>query len=110
MVAYNGDTAHTPSNEEVVLTAGDGPDTRMGTITWFIIILVIILILIIILILVCLIKRNRGGKYPVQKKVRGSDLVSFFGCDHSIRGRVRPSVRPYVPCCFRMTNMAVFEG
>ena len=28
----------------------------------------------------------------------------------SIRGRVRPSVHPYVPCYFRKTIMAVFEG
>ena len=28
----------------------------------------------------------------------------------SIRLSVRLSVRPYVPCYFRMTNMAVFEG
>ena len=28
----------------------------------------------------------------------------------SIRGRVRPSVGPYVPRYFRTTNMAVFEG
>ena len=27
----------------------------------------------------------------------------------SIRGHVRPSVRPSVPCYFRMTNMANFE-
>ena len=53
----------------MVLTMGDGPDVGVGTITWFIIILIIIFILLIILILVCLLKRNRGGKYPVQKKV-----------------------------------------
>ena len=28
----------------------------------------------------------------------------------SVRGRVRPSVGPSIPCYFRMTNMAVFEG
>ena len=27
----------------------------------------------------------------------------------SIRGRVRPSVRPSIPCYFRTTNMAIFE-
>merc|ERR1719193_2195624 len=66
--AYNGENAHTSSESTVHITAGDGPDTRMGTLYWFIIILIIIIILLIILILVCLLKRNRGGKYPVQKK------------------------------------------
>ena len=28
----------------------------------------------------------------------------------SIKGHVRPSVRPYVPCYFQTTNVAVSEG
>ena len=39
--------------------------------------------------------------------------LNVFRCDYASLYEVvsvGPSVRPYVPCYFRMTNMAVFEG
>ena len=38
---------------------------------------------------------------------------SVFRCDYAMRcitGRVRPSVRPSIPCDFCMTNMDIFLG
>lgn len=56
------------SPEQLIVTEGEGPDTKFAYATWFIVLMCIIVILIIILIIVCLIKRSRGGRYPVQKK------------------------------------------
>ncbi|XP_014667439.1 PREDICTED: neuroglian-like isoform X2 [Priapulus caudatus] len=67
VVAGNGDTddLKTESVPQEVITEGDD---SIATAGWFIGMMIAIAILILILIIVCLIKRNRGGKYPVQEK------------------------------------------
>merc|ERR1711990_259654 len=54
-------------NDLEILTL-ERPDTKSAYVTWFIILMCIIILLIVILIIVCLIKRSRGGRYPVQQK------------------------------------------
>ncbi|ELT99433.1 hypothetical protein CAPTEDRAFT_120325, partial [Capitella teleta] len=78
IVARNGAKQETRSKSKTILV---GPDTKevreasVATAGWFIALMIIIIFLLLILFIVCLIKRNRGGKYPVheKEKLRGRD-------------------------------------
>lgn len=61
--------------EGLVLAAPAAPE-NIATAAWFIGMLCAIALLLLLLILVCLVKRNRGGKYSVHEKeaAQGRDL------------------------------------
>ncbi|XP_067118775.1 LOW QUALITY PROTEIN: neuroglian-like [Centruroides vittatus] len=80
VVSVDG-TYHVPSKIEEIDT-GDltiaAPDSadNVATAAWFIGMMCAIALLLLLLIIVCLIKRNRGGKYSVHEKeaAQGHDL------------------------------------
>jgi receptor-type tyrosine-protein phosphatase zeta len=77
VVAVNGDGDETRSDPSVI-QIGPRPGEQVEnlmTAGWFIVMMCAIAFLLLILIIVCLIKRNRGGKYPVheKEKLRGRD-------------------------------------
>ncbi|KAG8193026.1 hypothetical protein JTE90_028143 [Oedothorax gibbosus] len=80
VVAVDG-SFETPSRIEdidtggLVLTAAEGPE-NIASAAWFIGMLCAIALLLLLLILVCLVKRNRGGKYSVHEKeaAQGRDM------------------------------------
>uniref|UniRef100_A0A1W7RA45 Neuronal cell adhesion molecule n=1 Tax=Hadrurus spadix TaxID=141984 RepID=A0A1W7RA45_9SCOR len=80
VVAVDG-RFQTPSKTELIETGGlaiAAPDSAetVATAAWFIGMMCAIALLLLLLIIVCLIKRNRGGKYSVHEKeaAQGHDL------------------------------------
>ncbi|KAK7793446.1 hypothetical protein R5R35_010061 [Gryllus longicercus] len=71
VVAVDGEYL-TPSETEEVETHGDGPiiqpKENVATAGWFIGMMLAIAFLLLVLIIVCIIKRNRGGKYAVHER------------------------------------------
>ncbi|CAH1783568.1 unnamed protein product [Owenia fusiformis] len=74
-VSGNGVTETDSDTKEVLLGARAAKVEEVTTAGWFIGIMVVLALLLLILLIVCLIKRNRGGKYPVyeKEKLRGHD-------------------------------------
>lgn len=66
------DNFHTDSDAQEVSTSIDGPiitpKENVATAGWFIGMMLAIAILLLVLIIVCIIKRNRGGKYAVHER------------------------------------------
>ncbi|XP_015125416.1 neuroglian isoform X2 [Diachasma alloeum] len=62
----------TVSEPQMVWTTSDGPviepAENFATASWFIGLVLAILLLILLLVLVCMVKRNRGGKYGVLER------------------------------------------
>jgi receptor-type tyrosine-protein phosphatase zeta len=78
IVAKNGSGQETRSKSKTVVVGPTTDEIRTASVAtagWFIALMIIILFLLLILIIVCIIKRNRGGKYPVheKEKLRGRD-------------------------------------
>ncbi|XP_065315901.1 neuroglian-like [Gordionus sp. m RMFG-2023] len=72
VVAQN-DLHLTPSDVQEVRT----PTTReesIATAGWFVGLMCALAILLLIMIIICLVRRNRGGKYPVHEKERAKGL------------------------------------
>ncbi|XP_025407502.1 neuroglian-like [Sipha flava] len=70
VVAVDGDTMKDSDIVEIEASSTDPLIRRsenMATSGWFIAMLLALLFLIILLILVCIVKRNRGGKYVVHE-------------------------------------------
>jgi neuronal cell adhesion protein len=63
---------HVDSELKTINIYSDGPlikaNENMATAGWFIGMMLAIAILLLILIVVCIIKRNRGGKYAVHER------------------------------------------
>ncbi|KAK2722733.1 hypothetical protein QYM36_003051, partial [Artemia franciscana] len=72
IVAVDGDHTTASDTQEVTLHPQDGPYVRykesVATSGWFIGMLLAVAFLLIVLILVCVIKKNRGGKYAVHER------------------------------------------
>lgn len=56
-----------------------GSPNDVANASWFIGMMCAIALLLLLLMIVCLVKRNRGGKYSVHEKelARGRDLDGF---------------------------------
>ncbi|XP_031336931.1 neuroglian isoform X2 [Photinus pyralis] len=71
LVAADG-TNYTPSQPQEIDTYGTGPiiqhHENVATAGWFIGMMLAIAFLLLVLILVCIVKRNRGGKYAVHER------------------------------------------
>ncbi|XP_065332463.1 neuroglian isoform X1 [Cloeon dipterum] len=71
VVAVDGDH-HTESKIQEVETYSDGPiitqKETVATAGWFIGMMLAIAVLLLVLIIVCIVKRNRGGKYAVHER------------------------------------------
>ncbi|XP_077267327.1 neuroglian isoform X6 [Temnothorax americanus] len=71
VVAVDGDYISESAFQEVV-TSSEGPiiqpKENVATAGWFIGMMLAIAILLLVLIIVCVIKRNRGGKYAVHER------------------------------------------
>lgn len=72
VVSVDGDKQKISDPEEIYTYPSDGPVVQAkpgsGTTGWFIGLIVAIAFLVLILILICIVKRNRGGKYAVYER------------------------------------------
>ncbi|ODN00103.1 Neuroglian [Orchesella cincta] len=72
VVSVDGEKQKISDPEEIYTYPSDGPVVQAkpgsGTTGWFIGLIVAIAFLVLILILICIVKRNRGGKYAVYER------------------------------------------
>lgn len=72
VVSVDGDFIAESDAEEMEMHSVDGPiiqpKENVATAGWFIGMLLAIIFLLLVLILVCIVKRNRGGKYAVHER------------------------------------------
>ncbi|KAL4704425.1 hypothetical protein ACJJTC_000424 [Scirpophaga incertulas] len=71
VTAHDGEYFSTSEVQEVDTTI-DGPvimrDDKMATAGWFIGVMLALVFLVLVLVLVCVVRRNRGGKYDVHDR------------------------------------------
>jgi len=95
VVAVDGDKSLESDEQEIFTQSIDGPFIQAKeanqTSGWFIGLIVALAFLLLILILVCIVKRNRGGKYAVYEREIAHGRLEFD--DGGFREYSQPSGR-----------------
>ncbi|XP_054722759.1 neuroglian-like [Uloborus diversus] len=94
VVAVDGHYETPSSIQEIetgglVLAAPEGPE-NIATAAWFIGMLCAVALLLLLLILVCLVKRNRGGKYSVHEKEAAQGRDQDYADDGGFHEYTKP--------------------
>ncbi|GFQ74968.1 neuroglian [Trichonephila clavata] len=93
----------------LVLAAPEGPE-NIATAAWFIGMLCAIALLLLLLILVCLVKRNRGGKYSVHEKEVAQGRELDYPDDGGFNEYSKPIETHAVPRGSRTSLTSSYKG